>query len=84
MSTIRETVRLALRRVAHAANLAGYAAKRRAPADKEFAAVVEKLTNWQRNQWARAGYPGLRPHDPAQVRPFLLLRHGAGGERRAA
>ena len=22
--------------------------------------IVAALSNWQRNQWARAGYPGLR------------------------
>lgn len=26
----------------------------------DFGADINTLTNWQRNQWARAGYPGLR------------------------
>lgn len=41
--------------------------------------VVNKLTNWQRNQWAKAGYPGLGSRkkgydpDPSKVEPFTLL-----------
>lgn len=35
-----------------------------------FQAIVQKMTNHQRNQWARAGYPGLRHKDPKPVRRF--------------
>lgn len=33
--------------------------------------AVNKLTNWQRNQWARAGLPGLRRKEVDKVLPFL-------------
>jgi hypothetical protein len=33
--------------------------------------LVNKMTNWQRNQWARAGYPPHRKGEFARmVRPF--------------
>ena len=32
--------------------------------------VVESMTNWQRNQWARAGYPGLHEDKPLEVLNF--------------
>ena len=41
---------------------------------REFQELVNKLTNWQRNQRARMGYPGLRTEDPNPVRAFLMLR----------
>lgn len=36
--------------------------------------MVEAMTNWQRNQWARAGYPGLSRgnYDADKIRPFFL------------
>jgi hypothetical protein len=47
----------------------------------EFQALVNRMTNWQRSQWARAGYPGAaRPpnhrlgqatEDLTNLRPFL-------------
>ena len=37
----------------------------------EFSKVVNRLTNWQRTQWARAGYPGLRYREADKVKPFL-------------
>jgi hypothetical protein len=35
---------------------------------------VEAMTNWQRSQWAKAGYPGLSRsnYDANKIRPFLL------------
>lgn len=32
--------------------------------------VVNRMTNWQRNQWARAGYPA----DPAVIARFTRLQ----------
>ena len=29
--------------------------------------ITNTLTNWERNQWARKGYPGLKRHDAAIV-----------------
>jgi hypothetical protein len=36
--------------------------------------LVNHMTNWQRKQWARAGYPGLvrSNYDPERIRPFSL------------
>jgi len=49
----------------------------------EFQVMVNKMTNWQRNQWAKAGYPGAArgpKHKLGQadesielLRPFLKL-----------
>ena len=36
-----------------------------------FQILVNKMTNHQRNQWARAGYPGLRHEDPKPLRRFM-------------
>lgn len=36
-----------------------------------YLAAVDRLTNWQRSQWARAGYPGTRDRDPEQITSFL-------------
>ena len=41
--------------------------------------VVNRLTNWQRNQWARAKYPGLRERNPKKVEPFAGLVRAFGG-----
>ena len=43
-----------------------------------FKFVVNSMTNHMRNQWARAGYPGLRkknPAGPAKFVPPTLLMH---------
>lgn len=53
---------------------------RRVPAAKwrgvnqspEYRAAIEGLTNHERNQWANAGYPGKRDHDPEKVLPFRV------------
>ena len=37
----------------------------------DFNAVVNAMSNHQRNQWARAGYPGLRKKDPAGPAKFI-------------
>lgn len=42
--------------------------KRRSEADQS---LVNRLTNWQRSQWARAGYP----ESDAAIQRFLELRH---------
>lgn len=36
----------------------------------EFQAIVNTMTNWERNRWARAGYPGLREKDVQAVYPY--------------
>lgn len=38
-----------------------------AAANAVFYAKVNALTNWERNQWAKAGYPGLRGKDIDRV-----------------
>lgn len=38
--------------------------------DLMFRESVEGLTNWQRCQWAKAGYPGLREKDSKILKPF--------------
>jgi len=43
---------------------------RRGPWSK-FQAVVQSMTNHQRHQWARAGYPGLRQKDVKALRRFV-------------
>ena len=37
----------------------------------DFNAVVNTMSNHQRNQWARAGYPGLRKKDPEGPAKFI-------------
>lgn len=34
--------------------------------------LINQLTNWQRNQWARDGYS----IDPIRIQFFLGLKHG--------
>jgi hypothetical protein len=36
--------------------------------------LVESMSNWQRSQWARAGYLGLSRsnYDAAKIRPFTV------------
>ncbi|HVJ44645.1 MAG TPA: hypothetical protein VM639_24320 [Dongiaceae bacterium] len=36
----------------------------------EWTIMVARLTNWQRNQWARAGYPGLVKRDVTKLRLY--------------
>lgn len=36
-----------------------------------FNTVVNVMSNHQRNQWARAGYPGLRQKDPTGPAKFI-------------
>lgn len=36
----------------------------------EFQAIVNTMTKWERNRWARAGYPGLREKDVQAVYPY--------------
>lgn len=44
---------------------------------------VQRLTNWQRNQWAAAGYPGMRTTDQLEAMPFVLLPHWREQRRKA-
>lgn len=37
----------------------------------KFNTVVNAMSNHQRNQWARAGYPGLRRKDPTGPAGFI-------------
>lgn len=47
---------------------------RTAPAAvSEFQRVVNSMTNWQRNQWARAGYPGLRKQETNEALVYVLM-----------
>lgn len=43
-----------------------------------FNAVINKMTNWQRNQWSKKGYPGLRKHEIELVQPFLEMERSNG------
>lgn len=36
-----------------------------------FKELVNKLSSWQRNQWARDGYPGLHKQDIDKLTPYL-------------
>lgn len=58
--------------------------------EEEFTALVERMTNWERNQWARAGYPGLnrivgnkivQSKDVAILREYLDRAAQAKGEK---
>lgn len=40
----------------------------------EVQRLVNRMTNHQRNQWARAGYPGLKKHEPEKVWAYTDLR----------
>lgn len=39
---------------------------------KELMPLINRLTNWQRNQWAKAKYP----IDEAAVRKYLKMHRG--------
>ena len=36
----------------------------------EFGDLVEKMTNHERNLWARAGYPGLKDKSTKALMPY--------------
>lgn len=38
---------------------------------------VERLTNWQRTQWAQAKYPGLSSENTDKLKPFLKMERTA-------
>ena len=40
---------------------------------KELQPIIQRMTSWQRNQWARAGYPVERP----KVEYFSSLKRRA-------
>lgn len=50
----------------------------------EFQGIVNGMTNHERNQWARAGYPGLRPAHDEKLLHRWLLSHRAAGVARVA
>lgn len=58
------------------------AAKRRPRS--AYQAAVNKLTNWERNQWARAGYPGMRAQSEKQVEEFMIARRRERDARKRA
>ncbi len=47
-----------------------------------FREAVEKLTNWQRNQWARDGYPGLHKEDIDRILPYTTRAKAQREEER--
>jgi hypothetical protein len=42
----------------------------------EFQRLVNRMTNWERCQWAKAGYPGLRDKDDLMLRQFCDAHFG--------
>ncbi len=50
------------------------------PEVSAFDAAVNRLTNWQRNQWARKGYPGSGNHKLEALNPFFTLKKGTHHE----
>lgn len=42
-----------------------------------FGDIVDSMSNWQRSQWARAGYPGLRFKVINDALPFAV-KHRRG------
>lgn len=42
--------------------------------------IINQMTNWQRNQWARSGYPA----DEAALKAALRRKHGSHPRRRRA
>lgn len=46
-----------------------------------FKEIVNRLSNWQRNQWARDGYPGLRKENVDQILPYMDKKHGASNKQ---
>jgi hypothetical protein len=47
--------------------------------------MAERMTNWQRSQWARAGYPGLSRgnYEAEAIRPFWLAPRNRSQHRRS-
>ena len=41
-------------------------------ADARF--LINSMTNWQRNQWARAGCPGGQDKESKLIRPFTEMK----------
>ena len=39
----------------------------------EFNVLVNTMSNWQRNRWAKAGYPGLRQKDIKPLDKFVAI-----------
>lgn len=47
--------------------------EKRERTDALFHSTVNHLTNWQRHQWAKKGYPGLPTKVAERVLPFTKL-----------
>ena len=70
--------RLARRRATQVAQAA--AARRRGRGRWQhpmFQRAVNRLSGWQRSQWAAAGYPGLVGKETDRVLRFAMMRHGS-------
>ncbi len=42
---------------------------------QEQQAIINSMTNWQRNQWAKAAVDGKRPHALGELRRFMNMPH---------
>jgi hypothetical protein len=69
--SVRHIVAARLRRIRALACMSHQKNNRRPCVRDELSSVVERMTNSERNRWARAGYPGLRQRDETQVSVFL-------------
>ncbi len=73
---VRRLTERGLRRIDNMQNQLHKRLKRIEGRDKKtlkFNALVNTMCNWDRNQWARAGYPGLRQKDIKPVRKFAAM-----------
>lgn len=50
--------------------------------DRRYTAAVEGMSNWERSQWARAGYPGAVNDDADRVGEFIAGLPARGERRR--
>ena len=42
---------------------------------QEQQAIINNMTNWQRNQWAKAAVDGKRPHALGELKRFANMPH---------
>ncbi len=42
---------------------------------QEQQAIINSMTNWQRNQWAKAAVDGKRPHALGELKRFAEMPH---------
>lgn len=45
----------------------------RDPDVADLDSIVNRMTNWQRSQWAAAGYPGLRKKAAGLAGPYVMM-----------